>query len=125
MRNISLRDIRLQPAGRASISGLSRGIGQAFNISPNVVRAVWLVLYVIVSGAPAAVADGVLADGLIGWVYLGWLLTGGSPVVTGYLIAWACIPDAAGQRSARPLLLWVLLLLGPLAAMLGLALLGL
>jgi hypothetical protein len=84
----------------------------------------WLLLYALVNGAPVAVADGVLADGLIGWVYLGWLLTGGSLVVNFYLFAWAFTPDADGQRSSRPLRLWLVLFFVPLVAMSGLALLA-
>jgi hypothetical protein len=87
------------------------------------VRFVWLLLYVVLSTVPYEIAAGVLADGLIGWVYLGWLLTGGSPVVNFYLLAWAFTPDADVQRSSRPLRLWLVLFFVPLVAMGGLALL--
>jgi phage shock protein PspC (stress-responsive transcriptional regulator) len=124
MTNPSLRDIRRRPAGRASISGLSQGIGHTFNLAPEVVRVVWLALYAVASGVPTAIADGVYMDGLIGWVYLFWLLTGGSPVVAFYMAAWAFTPNASGQRDTRPLLAWLLLLIVPLLVMGGLALMG-
>jgi hypothetical protein len=178
MTHVSLANIRRHPADRLTISGLSRGIAQAFTIAPGLVpltcrlfscglaskteiphpgeqnrlvgqvsnlplqkafqcgipkkptrerglvRLMWLLLYALVNGAPVAVADGVLADGLIGWVYLGWLLTGGSLVVNFYLFAWAFTPDADGQRSSRPLRLWLVLFFVPLVAMSGLALLA-
>lgn len=124
MTPVSLANIRRHPADRLTISGLSQGIAQAFGIAPGLVRLVWLLLYALVNGASAAIADGVLADGLIGWVYLGWLLTGGSPVVNFYLFAWAFTPDADGQRSNRPLRIWLVLFFVPLAAMGALALLA-
>jgi phage shock protein PspC (stress-responsive transcriptional regulator) len=124
MTNISLANIRRHPVDRLTISGLSQGIAQAFTIAPGLVRLVWLLAYVVLSAVPYEIAAGVLADGLIGWVYLGWLLTGGSPVVNFYLIAWAFTPDADGQRSTRPLILWLLLCLVPLLAMGALALLA-
>jgi phage shock protein PspC (stress-responsive transcriptional regulator) len=123
MTNISLANIRRHPVDRLTISGLSQGIAQAFTIAPGLVRLVWLLAYVVLSAVPYEIAAGVLADGLIGWVYLGWLLTGGSPVVNFYLFAWAFTPDADGQRSSRPLRIWLVLFFVPLAAMGGLALL--
>jgi phage shock protein PspC (stress-responsive transcriptional regulator) len=117
MTKTSLTRIRRQPAGRTTISGLSQGIGQAFNIAPEIVRVVWFVLYVTASGVPAAIASSVHTDGPIGWVYLFWLLTGGSPVVAFYMVAWAFTPDAEGQRNTKPFVLWVLLFLVPLALM--------
>jgi phage shock protein PspC (stress-responsive transcriptional regulator) len=117
MTNPSLTKLRRQPTGQASISGLSQGIGQAFNIAPEIVRIIWLALYALASGVPAAIASGVPADGPIGWVYLFWLLTGGSPVVAFYMVAWAFVPDTSDQRSTRPLLIWLSLLLVPLALM--------
>jgi phage shock protein PspC (stress-responsive transcriptional regulator) len=117
MTNTSLTAIRRQPTSRASFSGLSQGIGQAFGIAPEIVRVIWLALYALASGVPAAIASGVHADGPIGWVYLFWLLTGGSPVVAFYMVAWAFVPDTNDQRSTRPLLIWVLLFILPLALM--------
>jgi phage shock protein PspC (stress-responsive transcriptional regulator) len=117
MTNTPLTVLRRQPAGRASFSGLSAGIGQAFHVAPNIVRVVWLTLYAVTSGVPAAIASSVHTDGPIGWVYLFWLLTGGSPVVAFYMVAWAFVPDTDGQRNTRPFLLWVLLFLVPLALM--------
>jgi phage shock protein PspC (stress-responsive transcriptional regulator) len=117
MTNTPLTALRRQPTGRASFSGLSQGIGQTFNIAPEIVRVVWLVLYAVTSGVPAAIASSVHTDGPIGWVYLFWLLTGGSPVVAFYMVAWAFVPDTDGQRSSRPLLIWLTLFLVPLALM--------
>jgi len=117
MTNTPLTALRRQPAGRASFSGLSQGIGQTFNIAPEIVRVVWLTLYAVTSGVPAAIASSVHTDGPIGWVYLFWLLTGGSPVVAFYMVAWAFTPDTDGQRSTRPLLIWLALFLVPLALM--------
>jgi phage shock protein PspC (stress-responsive transcriptional regulator) len=103
MTNVSLTNIRLRPGDPLTISGLSQGIAQAFDIAPAMVRLVWLLLYVVLNAVPYEIAAGVLADGPIGWVYLGWLLTGGSPVVNFYLFAWAFTPGTNGQRSHRPL----------------------
>jgi phage shock protein PspC (stress-responsive transcriptional regulator) len=124
MTNPSLTHIRLQPEDRATISGLSQGIGRAFNISPGLVRFVWLLLYTISTGVPDAISAGVPADGLVGWIYLFWLMTGGSPVIGLYLLAWAFTPHPDGRRSTKPLLLWLLLLIGPLALMTGITLAG-
>ncbi len=117
MTNTPLTTLRRQPTGRASISGLSQGIGQAFTIAPEIVRVVWLALYAVASGLPAAIASNVHTDGPIGWIYMFWLLTGGSPVVAFYMVAWAFVPDTDGQRSTRPLLIWLALFLVPLALM--------
>jgi phage shock protein PspC (stress-responsive transcriptional regulator) len=117
MTNTPLTVLRRQPAGRASFSGLSAGIGQAFHVAPNIVRVVWLTLYAVTSGVPAAIASSVHTDGPIGWVYLFWLLTGGSPVVAFYMVAWTFVPDASEQRNTRPFLIWALLFFGPLALM--------
>jgi phage shock protein PspC (stress-responsive transcriptional regulator) len=122
MTNTSLTGIRRQPTSRASVSGLSHGIGQVFGIAPKMVRVIWLALYALTSGLPAAIASGVHADSLIGWVYMFWLLTGGSPVVAFYMVAWAFVPDTNEQRNTRPLLTWLLLFFVPLALMSVLAL---
>jgi phage shock protein PspC (stress-responsive transcriptional regulator) len=125
MTNVSLADIRLRPNDSMTISGLSQGIAQAFGIASGLVRFVWLLLYVVLNAVPYEVAAGVLADGPIGWAYLCWLLAGGSPVVTFYLVAWAFTRDAGGQRSSRPLRLWLVLFFAPLLIMFGIALLTL
>jgi phage shock protein PspC (stress-responsive transcriptional regulator) len=124
MTNISLANIRLRPNAPLTISGLSQGIAQAFGIAPGLVRFVWVLLYAVFSAVPYEIAAGVLADGPIGWVYLGWLLTGGSPVVNFYLFAWAFTPNVDGQRSSRPLRLWLVLFFTPLVIMFGIALLS-
>lgn len=124
MKHVEPGTIRLYPEDHATISGLSQGIARALQINTWLVRSVWLGLYVLASDISDAISSGVPADGLVGWVYLFFLLTGGSPVLSFYLFAWAFTPQANGQRTVRPLLWWALLFFGPLLLMAGLIMLG-
>jgi phage shock protein PspC (stress-responsive transcriptional regulator) len=104
-------------ADRVALSGLSAGIARAFDLPVELIRFGWLLLYVLSTAAMRVVRAGVLEDGPIGWVYVGWLLTGGSPAVFLYTLAWSLIPNADGRRTIRPLVLWALLCFVPLALM--------
>ncbi len=80
-----------RPIEERMLAGVCSGLGRFFRIDPTLVR--------------------------IGWVLFS--LLGGSGVLV-YLLAWAIIPDQAGQRSMAPIILLLVLFLFPLlCALLG------
>ncbi len=80
-----------RPIEDRMLAGVCSGLGRFFGIDPTLVR--------------------------IGWVLL--ILLGGSGVLA-YLLAWAIIPDEAGQRSIAPVILLLVLFFFPLlCALLG------
>ena len=74
-----------RPIEDRMLAGVCSGLGRFFGIDPTLVR--------------------------IGWIL--FVLLGGSGVLV-YLLAWAIIPDEAGQRSMAPIVLLLVLVFFPL-----------